>query len=151
MNKYKQILKENDIRCTHQRLEVLKYLDENRNHPTADMIFSDLKEENPSLSKTTVYNALNVLEDNEIIRSMSLNDPNTRYDYDTSTHYHFICEKCGRIIDFHLEYPDLEKIEEEGHIINEVVGYIKGTCNNCKSKEDREQGGERGHLHKKSK
>ena len=56
LKKYVELLKENSIKVTPQRLEILKYLDENRTHPTAYEIYSGLKEKNPSLSKTTVYN-----------------------------------------------------------------------------------------------
>lgn len=43
-DKYLKLLKENSIKVTPQRLEILKYLDENRMHPTADQIYNGLKE-----------------------------------------------------------------------------------------------------------
>jgi len=67
MNKYVQVLKENQLKITPQRLEVLKYLDENRTHPTVYEIYSALKEKNPSLSKTTVYNSVETLNEHSII------------------------------------------------------------------------------------
>lgn len=141
MEKYKDILKENNIRCTHQRIEVLRYLDENRIHPTVDEMYSELKSDIPSLSKTTVYNSLEVLEKNGIIKSITLSGTELRYDFDTSMHYHFVCEKCGKIIDFSLQYPNLQKIKEEGHEINNVFGHIEGICSSCLKDNQNGKGG----------
>jgi len=58
VEKYAKMLREKDLKVTSQRLEVLKFLDENRSHPTADGIYRALRKRNPSLSKTTVYNVL---------------------------------------------------------------------------------------------
>ena len=41
--KYVKLLIENSIKITPQRLEILKYLDENRTHPTADQIYTEIK------------------------------------------------------------------------------------------------------------
>ena len=66
IEKYVNILKNKSIKITSQRLEILKFLDINRNHPTAEQIYLKLKEKNPSLSKTTVYNSLETLNKNNI-------------------------------------------------------------------------------------
>jgi len=67
--KYVNLLKENSIKVTPQRLEILKYLDEHRTHPTADEIYQELKTNNPALSKTTVYNSVDILLDHGLIQS----------------------------------------------------------------------------------
>lgn len=131
MEKYKATLKENEIRCTHQRMEVLRYLDENRTHPTVAQIHSGLKGENPSLSKATVYNALQEFEEHGIVKSITQPDSKVRYDYDTSMHFHFICDNCGKIIDFSMDYPDLEQVKNRGHRVDKVQGYIRGVCKEC--------------------
>ena len=69
---YVKLLKENMIKITPQRLIILKFLDENRIHPTVDEIFSELKEKNPSLSKTTVYNSLEILKKHGIIQALTI-------------------------------------------------------------------------------
>ncbi|MDG6218726.1 MAG: transcriptional repressor, partial [Candidatus Thermoplasmatota archaeon] len=63
MEIYVNILKKNNLKITHQRLEILKYLDLNLNHPTAEEIYTYLKKTNPGLSRTTVYNTLEKLSD----------------------------------------------------------------------------------------
>jgi len=91
--KYVKLLKENSIKITPQRLEILKYLDENRTHPTADQIYTGLKEKNPSLSKTTVYNSVETLEGHGLIQSLTISGSESRYDFRNDMHHHFLCKK----------------------------------------------------------
>lgn len=135
--KYVDILKEHSIKITPQRLEILKYLDENRNHPTADKIYTELKKDNPSLSKTTVYNSLEILKNHNIIQSLTISGSESRYDFKRRMHHHFLCKKCGNIIDIDIECPNIEKVSQSGYKIDEIHGYFKGICNSCM----RENGG----------
>ena len=134
LDKYVKILKNNHIKITPQRLIVLEYLDKNCTHPTADEIYSDLKKNNPSLSKTTVYNALETLNQHRIIQSLTISGSELRYDIDHGMHHHFYCKKCGNIIDIELKCPNIEKMKKFGHEVEEVHGYIKGVCKNCLKK-----------------
>ena len=131
LEKYVKLLKENSIKITPQRLEILKYLDENRIHPTADQIYNGLKEKNPSLSKTTVYNSVETLEGHGLIQSLTISGSELRYDFRNDMHHHFLCKKCGTIIDIDIECPNIGKMLESGHKIEEVHGYFKGICKKC--------------------
>jgi Fe2+ or Zn2+ uptake regulation protein len=134
--KYVTLLKKNQIKITPQRLEILKYLDKHRTHPTVDEIFIALKEENPSLSKTTVYNSVDVLKEHGIIQSISISGFEQRYDFKQGMHHHFLCNKCGRITDIDIECPNLGKMLATGDKIEEVHGYFKGICKKCLRKEE---------------
>ena len=63
--KYVKILKDHAIKITSQRLEILKYLDEHHTHPNVEEIYSELKKKHPSLSRTTVYNSLEILKEKQ--------------------------------------------------------------------------------------
>jgi Fe2+ or Zn2+ uptake regulation protein len=134
LEKYVKILKENDLKITSQRLIVLRYLDENCIHPTADQIYTDLKTNNPSLSKTTVYNALDALQKHGIIQAITISGSELRYDIDHGMHHHFYCKKCGNIVDIEISCPNVEKMSEYGHKVEEIHGYIKGICKECLKK-----------------
>jgi Fe2+ or Zn2+ uptake regulation protein len=116
-------------------LEILKYLDENRIHPTVDDIYSDLKEKNPSLSKTTVYNSLETLIENHIIQKLNITETESRYEFDNKMHHHFLCKKCANIIDINIVCPNIGKILKNGRKVEEVHGYFIGICKNCIEKE----------------
>lgn len=138
MEKYVKILKENNLKVTPQRLIVLKYLGEHCTHPTTEDIYSNLKTNNPSLSKTTVYNSLEALKRHGIIQSITISGFELRYDFKEKMHHHFLCKKCGRITDIDVECPNLGKMLECGHDIEEVHGYFKGICKNCVNKENKD-------------
>ncbi len=134
LEKYVTILKQNQLKITPQRLAIMKYLDENRIHPTADRIYIDLKEKNPALSKTTVYNSVETLKEHGIIQSLTISGSESRYDFENKMHHHFLCKKCGIIIDIDIKCPNIGKIIESGHNVEEVHGYFKGICKKCMKK-----------------
>ena len=76
---------------------VLQYLQNNPCHPTADMILSEIRHDVPTLSKSTVYKTLNTFVDANILREITIEDNEIRYEYNLFDHGHFKCEKCGRI------------------------------------------------------
>lgn len=124
-------LKSKNIRLSHQRLKVLEYVTNHRTHPTVDQIFNDLQKEVPTLSKTTVYNTLSTLIEAGLVKLITIEDNETRYDIDTENHGHFKCESCGKIFDFDININSLETEELNNFkIINRDV-YFKGTCPNC--------------------
>jgi Fe2+ or Zn2+ uptake regulation protein len=129
--KYTGILRENGIKVTPQRLEVLRFLDENRIHPTADDIYRALKKDNPSLSKTTVYNVLDILSKYGLVEVLTISGTESRYDYKSTRHQHFLCTSCGRIVDIHIKGLCMDCMPEKGHKVEEVHGYFKGTCRDC--------------------
>ena len=133
-DKYVNLLKEKQLKITPQRLEILKYIDTHNIHPTVDQIYSELKEKNPSLSKTTVYNSVEILEKNGLIQSLTISGSELRYDFKQEMHHHFLCKKCGEIIDIDVACPRLGKMLECGHEVQEVHGYFKGICKKCLKK-----------------
>lgn len=135
LKKSLKILNDGHMRVTSQRLHIVKYLEENRTHPTADDIYLALKKENPSLSKTTVYNSLNILSKHNVVQVLTISPAELRYDSMITPHHHFLCKKCGKIIDLNIKCPYLEKALKDEHKIEEVHGYFKGTCKDCLRKQ----------------
>ena len=133
--KYLKMLKENSIKTSFQRLEILRYLDYHKIHPTANKIYLDLIKKHPSLSKTTVYNSLGIFKEHGIIQTLNISGLELRYDLKCSIHRHFLCKKCGRIFDINSACPHIEKLRGEGYQIDEACGYFKGVCKECLQKE----------------
>jgi Fe2+ or Zn2+ uptake regulation protein len=133
--KYVKILKEHSIKITSQRLEILKYLNEHHTHPDVEEIYSELKKKHPSLSRTTVYNSLEILKKNKIVQSLTISGSELRYDVEESLHHHFLCKKCGAILDISITCPNMNCILDGGHRVEEVHGYFKGICKNCQTNE----------------
>ena len=134
MKRFKILLKEKGIKPTYQRLKILEYMSKNMNiHPTVEMIYEKLIDDIPTLSLTTVYNTLNTLLEKGLVYGVTITGTETRYDFNTSPHHHFLCRKCGQIIDIDVKCPFAEgrKKATAGHRIEEVHGYFKGICKDC--------------------
>ncbi len=124
-------LKSNGIRPSYQRIKIFEYLIKHKNHPTVDMIYKALVDEIPTLSKTTVYNTLNLFIEKQIAVVIVIEENETRYDAAMGLHGHFKCNKCGKIYDVDIEVNDL-KFEDLANVqINEHHLYFKGICEDC--------------------
>ena len=126
-------LDQKGIKLSYQRLKVLEYLTLYHSHPTADQIFSDLQNDLPTLSKTTVYNTLRILVEAKLVRVVGIDEAEARYDLVAKSHGHFKCETCGEIANFTIDidavpFADLDDFQIE---LKDV--YFKGICPRCLS------------------
>ncbi|MBP1925985.1 Fur family peroxide stress response transcriptional regulator [Sedimentibacter acidaminivorans] len=124
-------LKTKNIRLSHQRLKVLEYLTLNQCHPTVDQIYNSLHNEVPTLSKTTVYNTLNSLTDVGLVRVITIEDNETRYDIRTDNHGHFKCVSCKDIFDFDIDIDKFSTYELKDFHVKDKNVYFKGLCPKC--------------------
>ncbi len=131
METYKEILKDSGIKPTYQRIKILEYLDKNPIHPTVDMIYLALFKKVPTLSKTTVYNTLDVLRAHCLVNVLTISESELRYEYARQQHHHFMCKKCGAIFDVDVGCVYQETKNIDGHKIEEIQGYFKGICKKC--------------------
>ena len=126
-------LKNRRIHPSYQRIKVLEYLNKNQCHPTVDQIFKDLQSEIPTLSKSTIYNTLNLFLKSGLIRVINIEDNETRYDIITKNHGHFKCESCGKIFNFSIDFNSFKTEELSGFKIIDKNLYFKGICPKCLS------------------
>jgi Fe2+ or Zn2+ uptake regulation protein len=127
----KQKLKEKNVSLSHQRLKILEYLVQNRCHPTVEQIYSDLQKDMPTLSKTTIYNTLRMLVKSGLVKVITIEDKETRYDIDTEDHGHFMCASCGRIYDFPVDIDTMIPAELSKFKIFSKDVYFNGLCDSC--------------------
>lgn len=131
-----QLLKMHDIKPSHHRIRVFQYLVERKNHPTVDMIYKDLLEEIPTLSKTTLYNTLNLFLERGIVILITIEENETRYDADVSLHGHLKCNGCGQIYDIRLDLSQMDLSGLANFQVNESQIYFKGICPICLKNRD---------------
>ena len=126
-----EYLKEIGIKPSYQRMKIYEFLLQNRIHPTVDTIYRALNKEIPTLSKTTVYNTLNLFIEKKIVNILVIEENETRYDAYLELHGHFKCEKCGNIYDIEMNSDTLDLAGLEGFEIKEKHIYFKGICKHC--------------------
>ena len=121
------------IRHSDVRDKIYEYLCGTKTHPSANMIYNDLKPSIPKLSLGTVYTNLKLFEDlGQVIRVANVNGFE-RYDADTSEHVHFVCDECGAVID--ITDADIKKAKKACQAgqanIKNIQIVLHGTCERC--------------------
>ena len=127
-----QLLKGKGIRPTAQRIGVYENIAQRCDHPTVDMLYQDMHPTHPSLSKTTVYNTLDMLVQAGLVRTVTINSNEARFDADTSLHGHFQCACCGEVSDFRFPEAQLKTAGLEGYEVTTQDVYFTGRCPKCR-------------------
>lgn len=127
-----QILKEKEIKPSFHRLKILEFLYRENFHYNVDKIYREIIKEIPTLSKTTIYNTLNLFAEKGVVLALRINENEVIYDHNTFFHAHLKCTKCGKIYDIDISSYFPQKDELEGHSIQDSQIYFTGICKNCK-------------------
>lgn len=120
------------LRLTPQRDAILKFLERNDMHPSADEIYAEIKKIYPGMSFATVYNTLQVLKERGNVQEITIDQTRKRFDPDMRPHHHMICVNCKKISDIHLNIPlDLsEKVKQGFKVLRNHIEFY-GICPGC--------------------
>lgn len=105
-------LKERGLKSTGQRDDIAKVFFALGRHVSAEELYAEVKKVNPHVGYATIYRTLKLLKECELVSERHFDDGQGRYEIvDEQRHHdHFICESCGRIIEFQNER--LERIQQ---------------------------------------
>lgn len=125
------LISKNGLRPTAQRVAVYEYL-LRRTHPSVDEVFTAVSRDDPSLSRTTVYNSLHALVEAGLVLELSLAGTQERhYDADTSLHAHLLCLSCRRIFDVPVAHAAAKVLQPEGFTVRTTEIGFTGYCPHC--------------------
>ncbi len=124
-----ELLTQHDIRPSLTRVLIFDYLREHRTHPTVEEIYSALSSRVPTLSKTTVYNTVKLLTAAGLIKMITIEEQQARFDACTDLHGHFLCSGCGIVYDFDTCLQ--EQTLPEGFTADTTEVYCTGLCQKC--------------------
>jgi Fur family peroxide stress response transcriptional regulator len=131
LKRYVCMLKRRDLMVTAPRVRILQFLEGREDHPTADNIHSHVSVKVPSLSKTTVYNTLELFHREGLVSVLTITPQELRYEFGQELHHHLLCDACGTIYDIQVGCPYLGSMLHGEHKVKEVHGYFRGTCKHC--------------------
>jgi Fur family peroxide stress response transcriptional regulator len=77
-----------------------------------------------------------ILSEDGLVRVITIEDKETRYDIVTENHGHFKCESCGTIFDFSIDINSLLHEDLSKFKINDKNVYFEGLCPRCLSNID---------------
>jgi Fe2+ or Zn2+ uptake regulation protein len=133
---FQDMLYSRGVKPSFQRLLILEYIVKHKNHPSAEMIFKQISKKIPTLSRTTVYNTLNLFVNKGILTTLKTSDSESHFDIADKPHAHFFCSVCGQIIDLDLDIPCLSQEYVNGHRAEEIKVQFMGICRNCLQQKD---------------
>ncbi|MCD7818738.1 MAG: transcriptional repressor [Lachnospiraceae bacterium] len=119
---------------SRQREAIKTFLAGRKDHPTADTIYSCLREEYPNISLGTVYRNLALLTDTGEIARINTGVGPERYDGTVAQHQHFICTRCERVYDVESEGMDeliRSAIKSCPGRIDSYTANFYGVCTDC--------------------
>jgi len=137
---FKQLLKSNRLKYTKQRELILEIIYNNDGHFTPEDIYNLIKMSYPDvkLGIATVYRTLTLLEDAQIVSSISFGTQGKKYEFGLKEHHdHLVCLECGGIEEFFDE--TIEKQQEaiakkfNFKMTNHIMK-ITGLCSACQAK-----------------
>jgi Fur family transcriptional regulator, peroxide stress response regulator len=122
-------------RMTKQRRLILEEVRRMMDHPTADEVYEAVRKTIPRISLGTVYRNLDVLAESGEIARLKNSGNQSRFDGDTSNHYHVRCTECGRIANLKGVDVEVDGLQLGAACGFEVVGHwleFQGVCPACK-------------------
>ena len=123
-----------------KRNAILSYMQDKVTHPSAETIYTDLKQQIPDLSMATVYRNLTKFRQECLIQCVATVKGVERYDANTDPHVHFICRHCDAVIDLHeMQIPSQlinQAKEITGGQVDSCILSFTGLCRDCLNKEN---------------
>jgi Fur family transcriptional regulator, peroxide stress response regulator len=98
-------------RLTEQRRAICAYLAATSSHPTAYEVYAAIAVSHPEISRATVYNTLNALQQLGAIVEIGSGTGHTRYETDSHPHINLICLRCHTIEDYEGPLPGEGQLE----------------------------------------
>lgn len=122
------------LKYSRQRESIKDYLNSTTEHPTADTVYLNVRQEFPNISLGTVYRNLNLLAELGEATKITTSDGGDRFDGRTEPHYHFFCTECGKLYDI-----DMEAMNQINHIAEQNFDGVVdrhnlifyGKCGSC--------------------
>lgn len=126
-------LRDAGLQVTAQRLAVYEAV-KNQPHAMADEISQVVRSELGVISKQAVYDALNAMAENGIVRRIQPAGSAARYEQRVDNHHHLACRHCEKVIDVDCAVgsaPCLVAEHNHGFQIDEAEVIYWGVCPAC--------------------
>jgi len=140
LEKFKQLLRLNGLKYTIQREIILEVLYNCEEHLSPEALQSLIQKKYPEvkIGIATIYRTLSLLEDSEIVTSLSFDATGKKYEVGTKDHHdHLICTECGDIFEFvdnEIEKRQKEIAKHLNFTITDHTMHIYGICESCSLK-----------------
>ncbi|AKL94472.1 peroxide-responsive repressor PerR [Clostridium aceticum] len=129
-----KFLKDNNCKITPQRIAIYQAVKDSEDHPNAEAIYKKLAPAYPTISLATVYKSLELFAGLGLVQVINIGENSFRYDSNTTSHPHVVCNKCQKVEDLENEFfKHLSKRVESltGYQIDNQHLCFYGVCDAC--------------------
>lgn len=131
-------LRERGLKSTGPRDDIARVFFELGRHISAEELYAEVRKVNPHVGYATIYRTLKLLKDCNLLFERHFEEGQARYEVAGEHHHdHFICENCGRIIEF--ENDEIERIQDSiasklGVLLTHHKMELYGLCGECRAR-----------------
>jgi Fur family peroxide stress response transcriptional regulator len=139
LGEFEERCRQHGLKITPQRVAVYKALVSMDTHPTAEEVCHQVRAQFANISLDTVNRTLHTLSEIGAAFVVEGTGQPRRFDGGLHDHQHFLCIKCGKVIDFHhepfdnIDLPD--ELQGQFQIMRKTV-YLEGLCGTCMLRDD---------------
>jgi Fur family transcriptional regulator, ferric uptake regulator len=135
---YIQYLRQRKLRATTERFAVLDAAVLRRGHFDADQLYLQMKTAGSTVSRATVYSALETMRASGILARYRFSGRPASYEltYGVPRHHHIICTLCGAIeefVDKRVDRLARDAAASLDHRLEDAVLHMYGTCPTCRT------------------
>ena len=139
VRKFSDYLDAHDMRKTTERFAILKRALDINGHFTIEELQQVLDADGFRVSRSTVYNTVELLMDSKILRRHVFEGMQAQYERITLPHTHLICTTCGKVKE--VRDPNFAAFMNARRFnafnTDHYSLYVYGTCSTCARKKKR--------------
>ncbi len=130
-------LRERGLKSTAQRDAIARVFLGIGRHISAEELYAEVKKINPHVGYATIYRTLRLLKECALVSERHFDEGQARYETVSERHHdHFICERCGKIIEF--ENQGIERLQQAvarqiGALLTRHKMELYGLCAECRA------------------
>jgi Fur family ferric uptake transcriptional regulator len=134
-------LRDRSLKSTAPRDDIARVFFELGRHISAEELYTEVKKINQHVGYATIYRTLKLLKECELLTERHFDEGQARYEVAGDHHHdHFICETCGKIVEF--EDEEIERMQETvarklGVTLRRHKFELYGLCADCHDESSR--------------
>jgi len=137
MTDYVTLLKENDLKATFQRMNILDVIDKS-GHMSVESIYEAVSKVHPSISLATIYKNIVLMMEKGVLVEVPISGRKSKYELAKMDHIHLVCTECGDVEDKPcIEATDkvFKDLSMQEHFkLHKRQVNLYGVCESCQAK-----------------
>lgn len=131
-----EFLRTKNLKLTKQRKIIVDAILNSHEHFNVDILYEQIKKKYRNVSKSTIYRTMPLLIESGLLKQSLRCQAKEHYEHarGDGLHIHFICEKCGKIIEeegIEIENTIMMLSMNNHFQVKDAVVTVKGLCEKC--------------------